>query len=78
MPRFYFDYEDHAGITIDDVGEEFATVEAATREAMLALGDAAKDFVHRNLKGHVVVWVRDAQRPILEVSATFNVTPIIS
>jgi len=58
MPRFYFDFDDDGGTFIDKDGEEFADVDAAKREAMAALGDAARDFCRSSPGGRLAIFVR--------------------
>jgi hypothetical protein len=72
MPRFYFDFDDHGGTFIDKDGEEFADVDAAKREAMAALGDAARDFWRSSPGGRLAISVRSEEGPIVELSATFE------
>jgi hypothetical protein len=74
MPTFYFDFEDDGGTTIDDHGEEFPGLDAAQREASAALAEAAKDCRRSNLR--LTIIVRDAEGPVVEVSATFETKPI--
>ena len=76
MERFFFDFHDDDGTTIDDDGEEFVNIEAARKEAVAALGDAARDFARHHAEGRLVICVRDGEGPILEVSATFENTLI--
>ena len=72
MSRFYFDFDDHGGTTIDTDGEEFPDIDAAKREALEALGDAARDFARLGAEDRLSVRIRDAEGAILEVSATFE------
>jgi hypothetical protein len=72
MPRFYFDFHEDDGSTIDDDGTEFPNIDAARDEALVALGDAARDFARRHSKGRLSVRVRDGNGPVLEMSATFE------
>jgi hypothetical protein len=73
MPRFYFDFDDDGGTFIDRDGVEFADVDAAKREAMAALGDAARDFCRSSPGGRLAISVRSEEGPIVELSATFEV-----
>jgi hypothetical protein len=72
MPRFYFDFDDDGGTFIDKDGEEFADVDAATRKAMAALGDAARDFCRSSPGGRLAISVRSEEGPIVELSATLR------
>jgi hypothetical protein len=76
MPRFYFDFHDHGGTTINNDGEEFPSIEAAKKEALAALGDSARDFARRYSEGRVLIRVRDGRSAVLEVSATFEARPV--
>jgi hypothetical protein len=72
MPRFYFDFDDDGGTFIDRDGVEFADVDAAKREAMAALGDAARDCCRISPGGCLTIFVRRDEGPIVELSATFE------
>ena len=76
MSKFYFDFHDDNGTTIDVDGEEFANVEAAKREAWAALGDAGREYARRYAEGRLAIVVRDGRSLILEVSATFEARSI--
>jgi hypothetical protein len=71
VPRFYFDFYDDDGTGTDEVGEDFPSVEDARKEAMAAIGEAARDF-SRN-EDRLTIRVRDSSGQVLEVSATFEV-----
>ena len=43
MPRFFFDVTDSGNVSIDDLGIELPSLEAARREALQTLGEIAKD-----------------------------------
>jgi hypothetical protein len=72
MPRFYFDFHGDDGSTIDDDGAEFPNIAAARKEALVALGDAARDFTRRYSEGRLSICVRDGEGLVLEVLATFE------
>jgi hypothetical protein len=78
MRRFYFDFYGDDGTTIDDIGEEFLTVDEARKEALIALADSGRDFARRFFDGRMAVLVRDGADPVLEVSATFETKRIRS
>jgi hypothetical protein len=75
MPRFYFDFDDDRGTFLDNDGEELADVDAAKREALAALGDAARDFCRRSTGGRLAIFIRSDEGPIVELSATFEAKP---
>jgi hypothetical protein len=72
MRKFYFDFNGDDGITIDEIGGEFRTVDDARKEALIALADAGRDFARLYADGRMAVLVRDGTGPVLEVSATFE------
>jgi hypothetical protein len=76
MPRFYFDFHDDDGSTIDDDGVEFLDIDGAREEAIVALSDAARDFIRRCSEGRLSIRVRDGEGPVWEVSATFETKPV--
>jgi hypothetical protein len=76
MPRFYFDFDDVGGTFIDKDGEEFADLDAAKREALAALGDAARDFCRSSTGGRLAIFLRSDEGPIFELSATFETKPL--
>ncbi|MCC8961485.1 hypothetical protein H8A95_03910 [Bradyrhizobium sp. Pear76] len=77
MPRFYFDFLDDGGTSVDETGAEFPSREAAKREALETLGVIARDLGHRHLQGHVAIHVRDdGDPPFLEVAVTLEVKPV--
>jgi hypothetical protein len=74
MPKFYFDFEDDGETIVDEQGEDFSGLDAAQREASVALAEAAKDCRRPNMR--LTIIVRDYQGPVVEVSATFETKPI--
>lgn len=77
MPIFYFDIHEESGIvTIDTNGEDFPSIQAAKREALIALGDAARDLARQGGGGRLSIRVRDRSGAVLEVSATFETKQI--
>jgi hypothetical protein len=71
MRKFYFDFYGD-GTTIDEIGEEFPTVDEARKGALVALADSGRDFARRFSDGRMAVLIRDGAGPMLEVSATFE------
>ncbi len=69
MPRFYFDFRDEAGITIDETGEEFPSTEAAGNEALATIGGLIKDMTARRSNAYLAIELRDDHSPILRVTA---------
>ncbi|AMA61058.1 hypothetical protein BCCGELA001_05400 [Bradyrhizobium sp. CCGE-LA001] len=71
--RFYFDYQDSAGIIIDDQGEELPNFEAARDASMRYLAEAIRDHSPSSLTEKLSVLVRTEEVPIMTVSATVEV-----
>ena len=77
MPRFYFDFRDDGGTSVDETGAEFPGREAAQREALETLGVVASDLGYRHEQGRVAIQVRDnGTPPFLEVVVTFEAKPL--
>lgn len=77
MPRFYFDFHDDGGTSVDETGAEFPSREAAKREALETLGVVARDLGYRHTQGRVAIQIRDDDaRPFLEVVVTFEARPL--
>ena len=77
MPRFYFDFHDDGGTSVDETGAEFPSREAAQREALERLRVVAPDLGHRHAQGRVAIQVRDdGAPPFLEVVVTFEAKPL--
>jgi hypothetical protein len=72
MPRYFLDLHDENGIILDEDGEEMPDVEAARKEAMMALGEASRDFARVGTDGQLVIRVRDERGPVLSVSVSFE------
>jgi hypothetical protein len=82
MPKFYFDFKEDGGTTVDNDGEEFPAIEAARREAFAALNESAKDYYrharHDSAGWRLAIRIRDDDGAIMEVSATFETRSIRS
>ncbi|MCP3402104.1 MULTISPECIES: DUF6894 family protein [unclassified Bradyrhizobium] len=77
--RFYFDYQDAAGVILDDQGEELPDFAAARDAAMRYLAEGIRDHSPSTLTDKLSVLVRTKEVPIMTVSATIEVaaaTPI--
>jgi hypothetical protein len=72
--RFYFDYQDSAGIILDDQGEELSDLVAARDAAMRYLAEGIRDHSPSGLTDKLSVFVRTKDVPIMTVSATIEVT----
>ena len=74
MGRFYFDITDDAGAVIDEVGADFLHIESARKEAMLSLGEIAKDLMGSGDPGRVLsITVRDERSALFTVRMRFEV-----
>lgn len=71
--RFYFDYQDSAGVIVDDQGEELPNFEAARDASMRYLAEAIRDHSPSSLTEKLSVLVRTEEVPIMTVSATVEV-----
>lgn len=74
MERYFFDYRTNGSLAVDEEGHDFLDLDAAHNEAFAALAESIRDNV-RSAAGsdqHLVVEVRDARGPVLEVSALFR------
>ncbi|AMA55744.1 DUF6894 family protein [Bradyrhizobium sp. CCGE-LA001] len=71
--RFYFDYQDHAGIIVDDDGEELPGIAAARDAAMRYLAEGIRDHSPSGLTDKLSVNVRTKETPIMTVSAIVEV-----
>jgi len=65
MPKYYFDLVDGAETSIDDLGLEFADLEAARANALLALAEIARDKLPQGDRKELKIYVRDESGHIL-------------
>ena len=74
MERYFFDYRTNGSLAVDEEGHDFLDVDAAHSEAFAALAESIRDNVRSDAGSdqHLVVEVRDARGPVLEVSALFR------
>ncbi|MCC5655367.1 hypothetical protein LC609_37690 [Nostoc sp. XA013] len=74
MPRYYFDTHDGDEAIIDEVGLEFANLEAVKTEAARGLADLARDVLPGSVQRELAVLVRDAQsRQLLRTALVFEI-----
>ena len=74
MPRYHFDIYEDTRLIPDDSGQNFANVEGARREAMLAGASIAREAFMAGSADHVVVDVREGEHtPCLKISITLEV-----
>ncbi|WP_342733206.1 hypothetical protein [Bradyrhizobium sp. B117] len=74
MPRYYFDFRDDAGLTIDDTGEDLPDLDTARDAALRALAEAirGKSEIHAEM-GQMFVEVRTQAGSAMTVSASVEV-----
>ncbi|MCK1599098.1 MULTISPECIES: DUF6894 family protein [unclassified Bradyrhizobium] len=72
MPRFHFDYHEAERVTIDEVGQELQTADVARRMAMVALGEAVRDFTLAARPGSIAIVVRNNAGILLRVCALID------
>ncbi|MCK1719922.1 hypothetical protein [Bradyrhizobium sp. 141] len=72
MPRFHFDYHEAERVTLDEVGQELQTADVARRMAMVALGEAVRDFTHAARPGSIAIVVRKDAGILLRVRAVIE------
>ena len=70
MTRYFFDYRDANGVTRDEVGEDLPSVDAARELALVALGDAARDFSRRGREDHLTIEIRSGDQVIAGATVT--------
>jgi hypothetical protein len=78
MPQYYFDLLNGDGFVADEVGLEFATLQAAQAEAARALAEMALDEVSHSppRTGHrMAIEVRDDTGPVMQIRFTFEIEP---
>jgi hypothetical protein len=65
--RYFFDIEDDFLAVSDSEGTEYASLEVATKEAIIAATSIARD-VFTSKGSQVTVTVRDEDRPLFEMT----------
>ncbi|WFU76619.1 hypothetical protein [Bradyrhizobium sp. CB2312] len=75
MPRYFFDFHDDLGLTIDDAGEDLPNLAAARGAALRALAEAirTKSEIHAEM-GPMSVIVRTQSARVLTVSASIEIS----
>ncbi|MCK1361479.1 hypothetical protein [Bradyrhizobium sp. 199] len=74
MPRFHFDYHEEERVTLDEVGREVQSADIARRMAMVALGEAVRDFTFAARPGSIAIVVRNDAGILLRVRAIIEQT----
>ncbi|WGR91661.1 MULTISPECIES: hypothetical protein [unclassified Bradyrhizobium] len=70
MPRYFFDYRDATGVIRDDVGEDLPGVDVARELALVALGDAARDFTRQGREDRLTIEIRDGEHVVAGATVT--------
>jgi hypothetical protein len=74
MARFYFDYHEGKLVFPDHIGEELDGVQAARRMAMIALGEAVRDYSAAGHEGAICIAVRDDSGEAFRVASVIKVS----
>jgi hypothetical protein len=65
MPRYFFDIFDAQGLTRDEEGIEFASMDDAVAEARRTLGGMVKDALLDGHENEIEIRIRDGQGPVV-------------
>jgi hypothetical protein len=76
MTRFFFDTSDGSTALTDDEGMDFTDLEAARYQAVIALGEMAKEAAGRRSLRFVTVRIRDRSGPIFEAQLALEARTI--
>lgn len=71
---YFFDTRDNGTFIEDQIGLEFADLDAVKRQAALSLAELARDVLPGSIKRRLSVEVRDSSRPVLRDVLTFQAT----
>lgn len=74
MARYHFDYHEAELVTVDSAGEEFESIDAARKMAMIAVGEAVRDYTLAGRPGRIAILVRDDAGVVLTVSAVVQIS----
>jgi hypothetical protein len=70
--RYFFDTRDNGTFIQDDLGIDFADLDAVKAQAAVSLVELARDVLPGSIKRVLSVEVRDAIQPILRDVLTFE------
>jgi hypothetical protein len=70
--RYFFDTRDNGTFIEDDIGIEFADLDAVKTQAALSLAEMARDVLPGSIERVLSVEVRDRFQPILRDVLTFE------
>lgn len=74
MARYHFDYHEAELLTVDSADAEFESIDAARTMAMIALGEAVRDYSIAGRAGDITIVVRLDAEAVLTVCAAIKVT----
>jgi hypothetical protein len=75
MTRYFFDVLQDGKITFDDEGAILPNIEAARKEATLALADLARDTLRSEGSPRVGIDVRTSDGPAFEAAFQWSLEP---
>jgi hypothetical protein len=64
MPRYFFDVHANGNVAPDEEGMILPNIDGARKEASRALGDLARDTIHRESSRSLVIKVRRLMSPV--------------
>jgi hypothetical protein len=70
MPRFHFDVREEDRVTLDEVGVELESVEAAEREAIRRVTGIGYESLSKDRASEIEVQVKDHEGFLLTVTAS--------
>jgi hypothetical protein len=70
--RYFFDTRDNGTFIEDDIGIEFADLDAVKTQAAVSLAELARDVLPGSITRELSVEVRDPFQPILRDVLTFE------
>jgi hypothetical protein len=74
MSRYFFDVKLDDQASVDEDGLEFDTDRDAEQQALLALGDIAREFIRSgDMRASVAIEVRDDRGPVLTATIQLSV-----
>ena len=78
MPVFYFDFDDGASLSRDEIGLELSDEQTARDQGAIALGAMAQEYVPTDVaQKNISLWVRnDTNEIICQVALSFTIRKI--
>lgn len=78
MPRYYFDTRDNDVFVPDHTGLEVSSFEQVKFMASEAMADLAKDVLPGSIVRQLAIEVRNEGGPVLRVSLSFEIEPVMA